>query len=90
MGAFEKVIEGRKPVCGSLKPGQLDALFNEYADTVNSAALVPLIESEESKKCYGLLAIGSHEHQRFRADMGTMFLSHLGKVLTRVLKIHLA
>lgn len=86
MGAFEKVIKGRKPVCGALKPGQLDALFNDDAGQIHSAALVPLVANEESGKCYGLLAIGSRDRNRFRADMGIVFLSQLGKVLSRVLK----
>lgn len=90
MGAFEKVINGRKPVCGALKPGQLDALFSDEADHIASAALIPLVENEDSRKCYGLLAIGSQDRNRFRADMGTVFLSQLGRVLTRVLKGHLA
>ena len=89
LGAFEKVIDGRKPVCGSLKPGQLDALFSDYPDAVRSAALIPLVESESSKQCVGLLAIGSQDPQRFRANMGTLFLSHLSHVLTRILKLHL-
>lgn len=89
LGAFEKVIAGRKPVCGALKPGQLDALFSEQSDNIVSAALIPLVESVNSSKCYGLLAIGSPDRNRFRADMGTVFLSQLGKVLTRVLKLHL-
>lgn len=89
LAAFEKVIEGRRPVCGGLKPQQLDALFEDNASNIQSAALIPLVKSEHSKKCYGLLAIGSEDAQRFRADMGTLFLSHLGKVLSRVLKTHL-
>lgn len=89
MGAFEKVIKGRRPVCGALKPGQLDALFNDDAGQIVSAALVPLVADENSGKCYGLLAIGSRDRNRFRADMGTVFLSQLGKVLSRVLKTHL-
>ncbi len=90
LGAFEKVIAGRRPVCGSLKPGQLDALFSGQSDNIASAALIPLVESTSSQRCYGLLAIGSPDRSRFRADMGTVFLSQLGKVLTRVLKMHLA
>ena len=89
LGAFEKVIAGRKPVCGALKPGQLDALFSDQSDNIVSAALIPLVENVSSKKCYGMLAIGSPDRNRFRADMGTVFLSQLGKVLTRVLKMHL-
>lgn len=89
LGAFEKVIDGRKPVCGALKPGQLDALFSDQSDNIVSAALIPLVESASSSKCYGMLAIGSPDRNRFRADMGTVFLSQLGKVLTRVMKQHL-
>lgn len=89
LGAFEKVIAGRKPVCGTLKPGQLDALFNDHAESIHSAALIPLVTSSSSRKCYGLLAIGSPDRNRFRAEMGTVFLSQLGKVLTRVLQRHL-
>lgn len=89
LGSFEKVISGRRPVCGTLPPVQVEALFNEAAEGIQSTALIPLLINEQSRKCYGLLAIGSHDAGRFRADMGTLFLSHLGKVLSRVLNQHL-
>lgn len=89
LGAFEKIIAGRKPICGSLKPGQLESLFNDEAGNIGSAALIPLLESDHSTTCYGMLGIGSHDHMRFRSDMGTMFLKHLGDVLARVLRHHL-
>lgn len=86
LGAFEKVIRERRPVCGRLGPGQLESLFSDDAGHIASAALIPLVESENSKTCYGMLAIGSHSRDRFRADMGTLFLSQLGKILARVIK----
>lgn len=86
MGAFEKIIKERRPACGRLKPGQLESLFSDEAGHIGSAALIPLVENENSKACYGMLAIGSHEQERFRADMGTLFLSQIGKILARVLK----
>jgi len=89
LGAFEKIIAGRKPICGSLRPGQLESLFNDDAGNIGSAALIPLIENDNSTTCYGMLAIGSHDHQRFRSDMGTLFLKHLGDVMARVLRLHL-
>ncbi|MGM0678861.1 MAG: DUF484 family protein [Pseudomonadota bacterium] len=89
LGAFEKVISGRKPVCGNRTPGPLDGVFYYHLDVARSAALVPLVASESSKQCVGLLAIGSQDPQRFRANMGTLFLSHLSHVLTRILKLHL-
>ena len=86
MGAFEKIIKERRPAFGQLKPGQLESLFSDDAGQIASAALIPLVENEQSKSCYGLLAIGSHERERFRADMGTLFLSQIGNILARVLK----
>ena len=89
LGAFEKIIAGRKPICGSLKPGQLESLFNDEAGHIGSAALIPLVENDHSTTCYGMLAIGSHDHMRFRSDMGTLFLKHMGDILARVLRKHL-
>lgn len=86
LGAFEKIIKERRPACGHLKPGQLESLFSDEAGQIASAALIPLVEDEHSRTCYGMLAIGSHERDRFRADMGTLFLSQIGHILARVLK----
>jgi len=86
---FDKVIENRKPVCGRLPMDQLEQLFNDDYEKIRSAALIPLIKDENSD-CLGLLAIGSTDKDRFRADMGTLFLSHLSMVLTRVIEKHVA
>ncbi|MDH5601435.1 MAG: DUF484 family protein [Gammaproteobacteria bacterium] len=83
----EKVMTARQPVCGSFNPEQMQALFDD-AD-IQSAGVVPLAADKDSKNCYGIIAIGSYDPQRFRADMGTLFLSLLGQVLTRILKQHL-
>lgn len=83
----EKVMTGREPVCGKFKPDQMQALFND-AD-IQSAGIVPLAKEKNSKHCYGIIAIGSYDPHRFRPDMGTLFLSLLGKVLTRILVRHL-
>lgn len=83
----EKVMTARQPVCGSFSHEQMQALFDD-AD-IQSAGIVPLAKDKNSKNCYGIIAIGSYDPQRFRADMGTLFLSLLGQVLTRILKRHL-
>lgn len=84
----EKVMTGREPVCGSFKAEQMQALFDD--PDIQSASVIPLAKNKNSKNCYGIIAIGSYDPNRFRSDMGTMFLSLLGKVLTRILKRHLA
>jgi len=83
----EKVMTARQPVCGSFNSEQMQALFDD-AD-IQSAGVVPLAADKDSKNCYGIIAIGSYDPQRFRSDMGTLFLSLLGQVLTRILKQHL-
>ena len=83
----EKVMTARQPVCGSFNPEQMQALFDD-AD-IQSAGVVPLAADKDSKNCYGIIAIGSYDPQRFRSDMGTLFLSLLGQVLTRILKQHI-
>ena len=83
----EKVMTAREPMCGSFNTEQMQALFDD-AD-IQSAGIVPLAKDKNSKNCYGIIAIGSYDPQRFRADMGTLFLSLLGQVLTRILKRHL-
>ncbi len=86
---FDKVIENRIPVCGRLPLDQLEQLFNDDYEKIRSAALIPLTKDNKSD-CIGLLAIGSTDKDRFRADMGTLFLSHLSMVLTRVIEKHVA
>ena len=83
----EKVMTARQPMCGSFNTEQMQALFDD-AD-IKSAGIVPLAKDQNSKNCYGIIAIGSYDAQRFRADMGTLFLSLLGQVLTRILTRHL-
>lgn len=83
----EKVMTARQPMCGSFSSEQMQALFDD-AD-IQSAGIVPLAKDKNSKNCYGIIAIGSYDPQRFRADMGTLFLSLLGQILTRILKRYL-
>ncbi len=87
MEIFDKVIKNRKPVCGRLPMDQLEQLFVDDYEKIRSAVLIPLIKDDKSE-CLGLLAIGSVDKDRFRADMGTLFLSHLSMVLTRVIEKH--
>ena len=49
---------------------------------VKSAAVVSLMANGET---LGLLALGSFDADYYRAGMGTMFLTYLADVLSRVL-----
>lgn len=87
LSMFGKIIEQRTPVCGRLPLDQLELLFNDNFQQIRSAALIPLVKDDKSD-CIGLLAIGSTDKDRFHAEMGTLFLSHLSQVLSRVIERH--
>jgi uncharacterized protein YigA (DUF484 family) len=81
---FPTLCSEGKPQCGRLKQEQLDIIFKDQAAAIQSTAVVPLGECADS----GLLAIGSREVNRFNPCMGTLFLSHLGELLSSLLENH--
>ncbi len=80
-GLFQK----RQPVCGRLRPKQQAFLFGDNSVMVKSAVLIPLYEARP----IGVLALGSHNPDRFHPGMGTMFLTQLGELVSRALSLHL-
>ncbi|MCW9058698.1 MAG: DUF484 family protein [Gammaproteobacteria bacterium] len=82
---FASFHKSGRPLCGRLKQAQLEFLFGDQAPAVGSAALVPIGRDASQ----GMLAIGSSEANRFHPGMGTLFLSHLGELISAVLEPHL-
>jgi hypothetical protein len=80
--SFDNLLNKQTPVCGRLTQAQKDMLFNAHADKIQSVACLPL----GHEPCAGLLAIGSHDANRFHADMGTDYLSFLGEVFMRIVR----
>lgn len=75
-----------QPLCGSgLDADTLRALFGEAAPEIRSTAVVGL----GRHALRGVLALGSRDAQRFRADMGTLYLGRLGELLMAALVRHL-
>ena len=67
MPAFAEFMQRNEPLCGRLQPEKLEALFGARVADVRSAVLVPI-------DGIGMLAIGSHDANRFHPGMGTVFL----------------
>jgi uncharacterized protein YigA (DUF484 family) len=82
---FRKCMDGGKPLCGRVSPEQIDTLFRGDADQVRSAAMLPL----QHGKAFGMLGLGSRDPDRFNPAMGTLFLSHLGELVSCALARHL-
>ncbi len=71
--------------CGPLRSDEFARLFASHDRQDGSAAIVQLRHGD----LVGVLAIGSHDPERFSADMGTLFVRFIGDMLARVLNNHL-
>jgi len=81
---FDNLFISGKPFCGKLPDKQQKFLFPTHLDDVNSAALLPL----QTTKNIGILALGSKSKERFHPGMGTVFISHLGDLISNAFAQH--
>lgn len=79
-GVIEPLMTTNLPTCGQLQLIENRFLFEDKAIKVQSAAVIPLVKGET----IGLLAIGSYDPYYFQSSQGTLFLSYVGEVLSRV------
>jgi uncharacterized protein YigA (DUF484 family) len=79
---FKEFMAKGRPRCGSLAEGQLSFLFGQQAPETRSVALIPL----STNLLEGVLAIGSHDRERFHAGKGLDFLKRLGEVVSHALQ----
>jgi uncharacterized protein YigA (DUF484 family) len=79
----QRFLSSNQPVCTTLRPDELDALFPiQQHDSEGSAVLAPLLLKDDS----ACLAIGSRNPGYFRSDMDTLFVTYIAEVLTRVVQ----
>ena len=77
------LVDQGLPLCGKLKSEQLTLLFGEKSMEVASAAVIPLLLPNRS--AFGVMAIGSSDPKRFHISMGTLFLIHMGEIVSQAL-----
>lgn len=75
---FETFFESGRPRSGQIRDTQRDYLFGGEGSTVGSTVLVPLGE----RASLGLLAIASHDTERYLPTMSTDFLIRIGETIT--------
>ena len=75
---FTDFLHHGVPVSGRLPPEKLNRLFGDDAAEIHSVAMMPLGDA-------GILAIGSHDPDRFQPGMGTLFLKMIAATVTAAL-----
>ncbi|WP_020584140.1 DUF484 family protein [Endozoicomonas elysicola] len=83
--ALGSIMTSGKAICGQVTQAELDFLFQEQAGNVGSVAIAPLSYALSEPQQLGVLALGSKDKNHFKASMGTLFISYLGDVLSRIL-----
>ncbi|UNK48638.1 DUF484 family protein [Lysobacter sp. S4-A87] len=76
---FRDCLGDGEPLCGRLQPEKHAVLYGMRAEEVQSTALLPL-------PGVGMVAVGSHDANRFFPGMGTLFLRMMGESLVTALK----
>lgn len=84
----EWVLTLNTPYCGA-KPAVNDEFFSEH---LQSFAVIPLhkkaTEITALQPAFGVLILGSNQAQRFKTDMGTMYLERIGELLSAEILNH--
>ncbi len=83
VAAFLGFLDREHSLCGPLEPERNLVLFGDRSEAIRSAALIP-VRTED--RC-GVLAIGSSDHGRFGAEMGTDLLDRLGEIVSHKLRV---
>jgi uncharacterized protein len=81
--AFSGFLRAARPRCGALPERQKALLFERDADSVGSAAMVPLIGADVVR---GFLTIGSRDPGHFHPGKRMDFLTRLGELLSVALQ----
>lgn len=79
LDGFRDLLHNPEPLCGRLHPDKNALLYGARAEEVQSSALLVLPD-------IGLVAVGSHDGNRFFPGMGTLFLGMMGEALGTALQ----
>jgi uncharacterized protein len=83
---FETFFESGRPRSGQIRDTQRDYLFGGEGSQVGSTVLIPLGDHA----ALGILAIASHDTERYLPTMSTDYLVRIGEIVTEAVSARLA
>ena len=81
--AKEFVSTQKRPYCGAGSGPDVEAWFGADGAHVRSVAIVALRNGDST---FGLLALGSEEPERFYPEMGTLYVTRIGDMVSHILR----
>ncbi|MDP1775063.1 MAG: DUF484 family protein [Moraxellaceae bacterium] len=76
------LLRSQRALSGKWRRTELRYVFGDEGLSLSSAAIIPL---KMNNRAIGVIALGSTEASHFRSSMDTLFISHLGDVVARLL-----
>ena len=76
--AIQPAVEANRPLCGRLSSQQIECMFADHHEDINSAALIPLV----SGGVLGYIGLGGQHEDRFNPAMATNFLNQIGELVS--------
>ena len=80
--SFSTFLRSARPRCGPLRDKQKELLFDRDADSIASAAMVPIGEGGQ----VGFLTVGSKDANQYHSGQSVDFLARLGELVEIALK----
>jgi uncharacterized protein YigA (DUF484 family) len=80
--SFSTFLRSARARCGPLRDKQKDLLFEREADSINSAAMVPIGDGAR----FGFLTVGSKDANQFHPGQRVDFLGRLGELVALALE----
>jgi uncharacterized protein YigA (DUF484 family) len=80
--SFSTFLKSARSRCGTLRGAQNELLFEREADSINSAAMVPIGEGAR----LGFLTVGSRDPNQFHPGQQVDFLDQLGELVALALE----
>lgn len=84
--AFNEWVNSLKqPYCGSRPEFAADLFESE----LQSFAFIPLYKNASDQHAFGVLMLAAEDPQRFKSDMGTLYLERIGELVAATLLNHI-
>ena len=75
------LVDSANAICGAFDKEKMNCLFPSNAESVGSAAIIPIRNGE----LLGVFCLGSKDAAHFDSNMGSLFLSYISDFMSRIL-----
>lgn len=80
---LQRLVEQKRPYCGLLKAEESEQLYQDQANQIGSAAVLPLYREDQ---LIAILTIASADKAYYRNNMSTTLLGYIGDIVAAIIR----